>query len=587
MNLLIVGGNGFIGSELVQKFISQDHFVSVIDINENISKGIFKKKPDFYNINACDYNECKKVFEIGHFDVVYILCGSSFEEDINKSFEVDSSLNILNLCIEYKVKRTIYLSSLLLNDFESIDDNNLLLKYPEYYMYCTNKMVSEHYYRTYRKLFNIETVIVRLAPVFGPKQKSIGEGGFILKAFDAIKDTNKEEIVLPSNHIYPIYIKDAVNTLAQIIDYEHCNQKYIIAGNSIINENFIDILKDITSNLDTKVKIKYVFKFKLKSYLNDEVIETNTSNTLNIALNKTYKWYSSLIKSEKSTKTKKQIIAMKSKKHWIENIIFSFSIVIFNKLTNNVLDLSIIMVMVMSMMYGVKSGIISSFLISIFMMLPIIEKTNIDIFLFEKLIFNLFIAFVSGYKLSSKNKEIVLIKNSYERLEKSFLKIKGNLSEMRKSASILAEQLKTSDNSYYKTYNSIKMLENKTKNDILLTIPSVVTELTGYYDMIIHCEKIEFNDNIKIPEKVQYIKTLDKINSDHARLILEVYEKKELYINLNSENGIGVVIPVKNNNDVEAAIIVRDIPFDRMNINTEYLIRFVADILSDYYQKGI
>ena len=116
MKILVTGGAGFIGSHIVDTFIDAGHDVVVID---NLSTGRMENlntKAKFYLIDIRS-REVDRIFEIEKFDAI---CHQAAQMDVRKSvadplFDADvnvkGSLNILQNCIKYDIKKFIFASA--------------------------------------------------------------------------------------------------------------------------------------------------------------------------------------------------------------------------------------------------------------------------------------------------------------------------------------------------------------------------------------------------------------------------------------------------------------------------------------------
>jgi UDP-glucose 4-epimerase len=117
MKILITGGAGMIGSVLSRYFIDKKYSVVSLD---NLSGGFKENIPDnvkFYLNDICDSSAINKIFELENPDYV-IHCAayaaeilSPFIRKYNYQNNLIGSINIINACINYNVKKIINFSS--------------------------------------------------------------------------------------------------------------------------------------------------------------------------------------------------------------------------------------------------------------------------------------------------------------------------------------------------------------------------------------------------------------------------------------------------------------------------------------------
>jgi UDP-glucose 4-epimerase len=190
MRILVTGGAGFIGSNIVDSLIADNHDVAVIDNLSTGKKEYVNKKAKFYKADLLDITAIRKVFK--KFDVEYVIhCAA--QTDVRKSMDnpfYDAEQNILGSIIllevmkEFNVKRITYLSSGGAIYNESI-------KYAEEYSkispkcpYGLSKLTVEKYLNFYHKTYGFNTKVLRLANVYGPRNKN----GVIRLFIDKMKD---------------------------------------------------------------------------------------------------------------------------------------------------------------------------------------------------------------------------------------------------------------------------------------------------------------------------------------------------------------------------------------------------------------
>lgn len=181
MNILVTGGAGFIGSNLVDKLISLNHKVTVID---NLSRGSLKninKKAKFIKLDIKDSLE--KAFSKNQFNVIFHTAAhidareSVKDPYFNAEQNIMGTLNLLKNCKKFGVKKIIFSSSggAIYCDKVKLPTKENDLEQP-ISPYGISKIAIEKYLIYYKALFNIDFVSLRYSNVYGPRQDLQGKG---------------------------------------------------------------------------------------------------------------------------------------------------------------------------------------------------------------------------------------------------------------------------------------------------------------------------------------------------------------------------------------------------------------------------
>jgi len=195
MNYLITGGAGFIGSNIVDFLIKQDHTVIVID---NLSSDAhdnfyFNNNAIYYKYDILDYIMCSDVFNKHKPDVVLHLAAEARIQncilDPIKAFEVNSlgTVNLLELSKKYKVKRLVLSSTSAIYGLK----NTIQIETAEpdcLNPYALSKLSSEQWCKLYSKNYNIDTVCLRYFNVYGPRNPSKGQYAPVIGVFKKQKE---------------------------------------------------------------------------------------------------------------------------------------------------------------------------------------------------------------------------------------------------------------------------------------------------------------------------------------------------------------------------------------------------------------
>ena len=225
MKVLVTGGAGFIGSNLVDRLIDKRYEVVIVD---NLSSGHEKninKKARFYKMDIQD-SELEKIFRKEHPDYVshhaaqkdvrISVADPIFDAKIN----VLGTLNILQNCITYKVKKIVFASSggAIYGEQEKFPASETHPVRP-ISPYGITKLVAEHYMFYYKTIYGLDYVSLRYSNVYGPRQDPYGEAGVV--AIFIQKMCNGEKPIINGDGEQTrdfVYVGDVVTANMHAID---------------------------------------------------------------------------------------------------------------------------------------------------------------------------------------------------------------------------------------------------------------------------------------------------------------------------------------------------------------------------------
>lgn len=179
MKILILGGSGFLGSHVVDRFIASSHDVSVYDLCSDRYRrtpaGVKYFAGDLGNVGALE-----EVISQG-FDAVLHFISTTTPKSSNNSPEFDiqsnvvGSVNLLNICVKAKVKKFVFLSSggTVYGDIgsEALVTEEHAAK--PICSYGVTKLSIENYLHVYQHLHGIECVSLRISNPYGERQNPL------------------------------------------------------------------------------------------------------------------------------------------------------------------------------------------------------------------------------------------------------------------------------------------------------------------------------------------------------------------------------------------------------------------------------
>jgi UDP-glucose 4-epimerase len=183
--VLVTGGAGFIGSHITDNLVENGYAVTVIDNLSTGKENNLNKKAKFYKSDI-KHSQLESIFQTEQPDYV---CHQAAQVDVRRSvadpiFDADinviGTINILQNCIKYKVKKIVFASS-----GGAVYGEQEIFPAPETHPlkpispYGITKLVAEHYLYYYRMVHGLNYVALRYANVYGPRQDPFGEAGVV------------------------------------------------------------------------------------------------------------------------------------------------------------------------------------------------------------------------------------------------------------------------------------------------------------------------------------------------------------------------------------------------------------------------
>lgn len=176
-NILITGGNGFIGSHLADHLSNdRDHEVTIIDLHPR-SYGGLPPRVNFIQGNIGEFSLMRQTLKKHNIQIVYHASWANIPETALKSINADintslqASVTLLNACCETGVKRVIFLSSggavYGISKNQPINETHPTDPISPY---GVTKLAVEKYLQMYFHLYGLEYVILRPSAPYGPRQ---------------------------------------------------------------------------------------------------------------------------------------------------------------------------------------------------------------------------------------------------------------------------------------------------------------------------------------------------------------------------------------------------------------------------------
>lgn len=186
MKIIVTGGAGFIGSNIVDGYLKLGHHVTVID---NLSTGLKKNlnpKAKFYKADIRNLSKMHEIFRkekpviVNHHAAVAEVVKSLRDPMPTLESNVNGMVNVLLASGSTNVKKVIFSSTggAIYGKPAKIPADERTPTEP-LSPYGLSKLLGEQCVKYYARTYNFEYLIFRYPNVYGPKQNPLGEAGVV------------------------------------------------------------------------------------------------------------------------------------------------------------------------------------------------------------------------------------------------------------------------------------------------------------------------------------------------------------------------------------------------------------------------
>jgi len=228
--ILVTGGKGFIGSNLVPELRKRGHQVWICDL-------MHSSEDKYIRCDVTKYRQVEKMFERENFDYVYHTAaeyGRWNGEDYYENLWLTNAIgtkNLIRMQERKKFRVILFSSAEVYGDYDGVIKEDIMDRLPIKQMndYAMSKWVNEMQALNSSAMYGTETVRVRLVNAYGPYEHYTPYRGVIPTfVYKALKDM-PYTVYLNHRRIFD-YVEDTCRTLANIVDNFKSGEVYNIAG---------------------------------------------------------------------------------------------------------------------------------------------------------------------------------------------------------------------------------------------------------------------------------------------------------------------------------------------------------------------
>tara|TARA_Y100000591_G_scaffold306664_1_gene305297 strand:- start:75 stop:965 length:891 start_codon:yes stop_codon:yes gene_type:complete len=239
--ILVFGSSGFLGNHLVKSLLKQNEVIEFDTIPPT------KKHNNTTFIRGSILDKALVAKAMKGVDIVYHFAAMTDLDTVNSNpasaieINIAGTTNILESCIEEKIKRLIFSSSVYVYSKSGG-------------IYKSTKQACELLIKDYDKMYDLNYTILQLGSVYGPH--STKKNLISRLIIESIADGVMEHYGTGKEIRQYIYIEDVIKAAIASFDYKYNKQKVILIGVESVS---ISKLMDKIISLTGK-EIKKIFK---------------------------------------------------------------------------------------------------------------------------------------------------------------------------------------------------------------------------------------------------------------------------------------------------------------------------------------
>jgi UDP-glucose 4-epimerase len=284
MNIIITGGSGFIGSNLIKRLLNDNKIINILSIDNYLTglkdNEIIDNRITYLCDSTWNINKCKKYSDFNpsllyHFGEYSRIASSFGEPNMVMNYNLRGTFEVIEFCRNNNCK-------LIYSGSTSIFGNNMKDQHSSPYSWSKAKNIE--LIRNYKKWYNLDFVITYFSNVYGEGQIESGKYSTVIGIFKKQYENNEPlTIVKPGTQTRDFtHINDTIDAII-IASQKGEGDGYIIRTGiqytvlevaKMFSNNYVLVQEqrgnrtESSGNMDKMLELGWKSTFHLKDYIN-------------------------------------------------------------------------------------------------------------------------------------------------------------------------------------------------------------------------------------------------------------------------------------------------------------------------------
>lgn len=305
MTILVTGGAGFIGSNLLHHLVNSvdDEIICIDNLTYASDRSNIPDFIKFYATDIADEHNCEYIFKKHKPKTIFHLAAESHVDNSIKDCSqfihtnINGTVNLLKLSLKYEIDRFMHISTDEV--YGTIEEDSFTEKsnYNPRNPYSASKAASDHFVKAFHNTYGLPVIITNCSNNYGPRQY---KEKLIPQTILNLLEGKKVPIYGDGKQVRDwLYVQDHCEALVEVWSRGRIGQKYNVGGECEVKN--IDLVRMILDYLNmSEDMIEYVqdrpgHDRRYSTSITKIRHEIKWSPRFNIeeGLEKTIKWYES------------------------------------------------------------------------------------------------------------------------------------------------------------------------------------------------------------------------------------------------------------------------------------------------------